>query len=238
MYQPRTYRHRVKSQDLVSFGVTVKETDLYISALRNLRSKAFKLVTKYRSMLEKYIEHNPLFLTSREPLPDDDTAPRIVREMLAAARKTRVGPMAAVAGAIAEFVGAELVALSPEVIIENGGDIFLQSQKERTVGILAGDSPLTGKIGVRIDGKDTPLGVCTSSGTVGYSLSYGRADAVVTLSRSTTLADAVATATGNLIQKADDIPKGIEFARGIEGVRGVLIIKDEKVGIWGEVKIC
>ncbi len=238
MYEPRTYRHWVKGKDLISFNVVVKETDLYIRASRNLKSKAFKLVLKYRDTLERYIERHPSFLTSLNPLPIGDDAPHIVKSMLESARKVGVGPMASVAGAIAEFVGTELLAFSPEVIIENGGDIFLRSLGKRIVGIYAGKSPLTGKISLEIDGEDTPLGICTSSGTVGHSLSYGTADAVVVLSQSATLADAAATAIGNLIKQPGDIPSGIEFAKGIEGLKGLLIIKDDKVGLWGEVKIC
>jgi ApbE superfamily uncharacterized protein (UPF0280 family) len=146
--------------------------------------------------------------------------------------------MAAVAGAIAEFVGTELLAFSPEVILENGGDIFLKSQRKRIIGIYAGESPLTGKIGLEINGGPTPLGICTSSGTVGHSLSYGRADAVVVLSPSATLADAAATAIGNLIEQPGDIQSGIEFSKGIEGIKGVLIIEGADMGLWGEVKIC
>jgi ApbE superfamily uncharacterized protein (UPF0280 family) len=157
--------------------------------------------------------------------------------MARAASKAGVGPMAAVAGAIAEFVGHDLIALSPEIIIENGGDIFLASSRERTIGIYAGNSPLTGKIGLKISGAETPLGICTSSGTVGHSLSFGQADAVVILAKSATLADAAATAIGNLISQADDIPKGIERAQGIKGLKGVIIIKDDRLGLWGEVKI-
>jgi len=154
------------------------------------------------------------------------------------AGKVGIGPMASVAGAIAEFVGTDLLAFSPEIIVENGGDIYLKSLKKRLIGIYAGKSPLTGKIGLEIDGQDTPLGICTSSGTVGHSLSFGKADAVVVLSQSATLADAAATAIGNLIVQSDDIPRGIEFAKGIEGLTGLLIIKDDKVGLWGEVKVC
>ena len=146
--------------------------------------------------------------------------------------------MASVAGAIAEFVGSELLAFSPEIIVENGGDIYLKSLRKRLIGIYAGESPLTGKIGLEINGKDTPLGICTSSGTVGHSLSYGKADAVIVLSPSAALADAVATAIGNRISQPSDIPSGIEFARGIDGLKGVIIIQDEKVGVWGEVKLC
>ena len=238
MYEPRSYRHWVRGKDLVSFSVTVKETDLYIRASKNLKSKALRLVTKYRGALERYIERYPSFLTSLEPLPVGDDAPQIVKLMAESSRKAGVGPMASVAGAIAELVGAELLAFSPEVIVENGGDIFLKSLRKRIISIYAGKSPLTGKIGLEIEAGQTPLGVCTSSGTVGHSLSFGQADAVVALSHSTPLADAAATAIGNVIKQPDDIPTGIELSKSIKGIIGVLIIKDDRVGIWGEVKIC
>ncbi|MBA7711291.1 hypothetical protein ES703_120249 [subsurface metagenome] len=217
MYEPRTYRHWIKDRDLTSFNVVVDETDLYIRASTNLKRKALKLVLKYRNTLERYIEQHPSFLTSLESISIGEDTPRIVRKMAEAAERVGVGPMASVAGAIAEFVGDELLAFSPEIIVENGGDIYLKSSRKRIVGIYAGKSPLTGKIGLEINEEDTPLGVCTSSGTVGHSLSYGKADAVVVLSKSATLADAAATAIGNLITQPDDIPQGIEFAKGIEG---------------------
>jgi ApbE superfamily uncharacterized protein (UPF0280 family) len=237
MYQPRTYRHWVKDKDLVAFNVTVKETDLYIRSTSDLKSKAHELVLKYRQMLEEYIEGHPSFLTSLEPVAVENDAPQIVTEMAEAAQKAGVGPMAAVAGAIAEAVGSELAAFSPEVIVENGGDIYLKSLKQRLIGIYAGKSPLTGRVGLEIEGKDTPLGVCTSSGTVGHSLSFGQADAVIVLSQSTALADAAATAIGNRINQPEDIPGGIEFARSIKGLKGVIIIQGEQVGVWGEVKL-
>ena len=238
MYELRTYRHWIKDKDLISFNIVVKETDLYIRASTNLKRKAYKLVLKYRNALESYIRQHPAFLTSLEPLPVSDDAPHIIKEMSAAAEKAGVGPMASVAGAIAEFVGNELSAFSPEIIIENGGDIYLKSLEKRIVGIYAGKLPLTGKIGLEINGQDTPLGICTSSGTVGHSLSYGKADAVVVLSKSATLADAAATAIGNLIVQPGDIPNGLEFANGIDGLKGVIIIKGDRVGLWGEVNIC
>jgi ApbE superfamily uncharacterized protein (UPF0280 family) len=237
MYQPKTYRHWVKDNDLVSFNVVVKETDLYIRAQTDLKRKALKLVLKYRNILESYIERYPSFLASLEPVEIGDDAPHLVTEMAESARKAGTGPMAAVAGAIAEFVGSQLLDSSPEVIVENGGDIYLRSLDKRLIGIYAGNSPLTGKIGLEIKGRDTPIGICTSSGTVGHSLSYGKADAVIALSKSTALADAAATAIGNMIIQPEDIPNGIEFARGIDGLSGVIIIQGDKIGLWGEVKI-
>jgi ApbE superfamily uncharacterized protein (UPF0280 family) len=237
-YQPRTYRHWIEGKDLVPFTVTVKETDLYIRATTNLQRKARRLVLKYRRQLEQYIEQNPDFQTSLKPLPAPLSAPRIVRDMIEAGRKANVGPMAAVAGAIAECVGQELLAFSPEIIVENGGDIYLRILHKRVVGIFAGESPLTGKIGLEINPQDTPLGVCASSGTVGHSLSFGKADAVVVMAASATLADAAATAICNRVSRPDDINSAIEFGQNIGGLKGVVIIIGSNIGAWGEVKLC
>lgn len=237
MYQPRTYRHWVQDQDLVSFNVVVKETDLYIRALSHLKSTAYNSVLKHRNTLEKYIERQPLFATSLKPLSVTQDAPAIIKEMAASASRVGVGPMASVAGAIAQFVAEDLLAYSPELIIENGGDIYLKSLRNRVIGIYAGQSPLSGKIALEVRGKDTPLAVCTSSGTVGHSLSFGQADAVVVTSKSATLADAAATAIGNKICQPDDIPAGIEFAQDTEGLLGVIIIKDDKMGVWGKITL-
>ena len=107
MYQPRTYRHWVKDEDLVSFKVTVKETDLYLRAQRNLQQEALRAILRCRLSLEDYIENHPIFLTALEPLPVPQNAPKMIREMAEAAQRVGVGPMAAVAGAIAENVGRE-----------------------------------------------------------------------------------------------------------------------------------
>lgn len=237
MYQPRTYRHWIKDRDLVSFNAVVKETDLYIRAQGNLEEAAIKAINKYRKPLEAYITRHPLFLHSLEPFAVENNAPAIVKEMANAARIAGVGPMAAVAGAIAEAVGKDLLAYSPEIIVENGGDIFIKSLKKRLIGIYAGSSPFTGKIALEIEAEDTPLGICTSSGTVGPSLSLGVADAVITLAPSAALADAVATAVGNHIMSAKDIDIEIEQAGEKYGLAGLVIIKDDRIGLWGKVKL-
>jgi ApbE superfamily uncharacterized protein (UPF0280 family) len=145
--------------------------------------------------------------------------------------------MAAVAGAIAEGVGRELLPYSDEVIVENGGDIFLKTSKERFIGVYAGGSKFTKKIAFSILPEETPLGVCTSSGTVGHSLSFGYADAVIVFSPSTSLADAAATAIGNRVRIAEDIPEALEFAQGIKGLKGVAIIKGDNMGLWGQIRL-
>ena len=231
------YRHWIKDSDLVSFNITVKQTNLYIRARRNLKNKALKSVLKHRTPLEKYIEHNPLFLTTLEPYRAEADAPTIVKEMCRASQIAGSGPMAAVAGAIAQAVGKDLLALSPEVIVENGGDIFLKISKKRLIGIYAGESPFTGKIALEIKPRETPLGICTSSATLGHSLSLGNTDAVIALSKSTPLADAIATTIGNVVKEAKDIPKAIERAQNIPGLHSIVIIKGDKIGAWGKVRI-
>ena len=237
MYQPRTYRHWVRDDDLVSFRVSVRETDLYIRATRNLEAEAAQAVLECRSSLEVFIREHPDFLTSLEPIAVAQDAPAIVSDMARAAYAAGVGPMAAVAGAVAEHVGSRLVKLSSEVVVENGGDIFLASTKTRLVGIYAGDSSFTGKIALRIRAEETPIGICTSSGTVGHSLSFGTADAVIALSRCTSLADAAATAICNTVKCEGDVPQSIELAKRIDGLRGVVVIKGDKLGVWGEIEI-
>ncbi len=237
MYQPRTYRRWVQSQELVLFNVIHKETDLYIGASKNLTQETIRLLLELRTGLDNYIINHDDFLSSLKPLKVSDNAPDIVKEMAWAAAKAGVGPMAAVAGAIAEYIGRGLSDFSQEVIVENGGDIYLKSLRQRKVAIYAGDSPLSGNITLLIKAEDMPLGVCTSSGTVGHSLSFGRADAAVVVSKSASLADAVATATGNRVSKVGDIQKGLDYACSIPGVLGAIIIKGDKIGIRGDIEI-
>ena len=72
---------------------------------------------------------------------------------------------------------------------------------------------------------------------MGHSLSMGKADAVIVLSSSAALADAVATAAGNLVARIEDIEKGIEFVQRVDRIKGAVIIKDDRMGLWGDIKI-
>ncbi len=236
-YRERSYRNLLPDQGLVSFQVTVKETDLYIKAARDLREKARQSVMRYRYQLEQYIFRHPEFFRSLVPLAADEFAPPIVQDMIRAAGYAGVGPMAAIAGAMAEFVGKDLLGESAEVMVENGGDIFLHSSRELKVGIFAGSSPLTFRVGLRVPATNHGWGVCTSSGTVGPSLSFGRADAVCVLSPSASLADAAATAVGNRVASSANLSQGLEKAKTIEGLTGVVIIIGDKLGAWGEVEL-
>lgn len=236
-YEERTYREWVKHSDLVAVRVIEEETDLLVSSDTDLSIPAAEAIFRYRKQLKDYIAKDREFLVSLKPVKVKEDAPEIAKEMAEAAGLAGVGPMAAVAGAIAERVGNDLLNVSKQIIIENGGDIFIKSLINRLMGIYAGKSTFTGKLALKIDADQTPLGVCTSSGTVGHSLSFGKADAVIILSGWTALADAVATAAGNLVKSAADVKNAVNFARSIEGVQGVVVIIDDKIGAWGKVEL-
>lgn len=224
---------------LVATTVTVQETDLLILAEHEVPAPAHDLIVTCRSQIENYISRHPLFASSLSPLPADNLAPAIIQKMLEAARAAEVGPMAAVAGAIAEFVGLGLLksGLTREVMVENGGDIFLLRSRECLISIFAGESRLSNRIGLRIGPEKMPLGICTSSGSIGHSLSFGQADSVTVLAADTALADTAATRLGNELKTDADMAHTLEVAQKIAGLLGVVIVKNETLGAWGEVEL-
>jgi hypothetical protein len=235
----RFYRYQHKTpKGWETFQVKHRETDLWIRARRNLEVEATQAALSCRLQLEQYIAAHADFLRSLEPLPDDPFAPPLVRQMLSAGITAGVGPMASVAGAIAQSVAAALRPLSDSVIVENGGDCFLDLREETTVGIFAGpESPFTGKIAVKLGAERFPTGICTSSGTVGHSLSFGKADAVTVISPDAALADAAATRLGNMVKTRADISRALDLAPSIPSIEAVLIFIRDKMGAWGNIEI-
>lgn len=236
-HQKRTYRNRVTAKGLVSFHLAVKETDLWVSADRRLEEETRDLIFDCRHQLERYIQSHPEFLTTLQPYGDDPYAPPLVREMIEATRGIGVGPMASVAGSIAEYVAEGLLQWTEQVIVENGGDIFLKVNRPVTVSLLAGESPLSGKIGLMIPEEKMPLGICSSSGTVGHSLSLGIADLVCVLSPSAVLADGAATALGNRIRSKKDLEEIAFWADRVRGIWGGVVILGDKMATWGDIEL-
>ncbi len=237
MSEERTYRNWVAKSGLATFHVTVQETDLMVHAEKNLADVTRELVLKYRGYLESYMQTHPDFIKTLNPWKIKSPAPIIIKDMAAAGERAGVGPMAAVAGAIAEHVGRDLLRHSSEVIIENGGDVFIKTHNPVTIGIFAGESPLSLKIGLRIDARTKPVSVCTSSGRVGHSLSFGKADAVCVVAEQGPLADASATSICNRVKSEKDINRAIDFGKKIKGVEGIVIVFADQVGFWGELEV-
>jgi ApbE superfamily uncharacterized protein (UPF0280 family) len=237
-YQKRFYRDRVSAKDLYQTGIAVKETDLQILTDKPInREFCLKKINLYRQQIEDYIAKDQKFLTSLKPIAVELKAPKIIKKMAQASNMANVGPMASVAGAIAEFLGRDLLNKGyKEVIIENGGDIFLKITRMRKIGIYSGKSKLWQGLSLKIEPKNTPLGICTSSGTIGHSLSFGYADSAVILSKNATLADAVATATANRVQSKNDLFSAVDFAKSIRGISGIVIVIKNNLVSWGKIE--
>jgi len=193
-------------------------------------------ILRQRDYLEDYIRKDPFFCCTLKPYGVSHEAPEIVRRMAEAAAKVGVGPMASVAGAIAEYaVRAMVEAGAAHAIVDNGGDIAMYISHPVIVGIYAGNIKIK-NIGLRFQPQEDIIGVCTSSATIGPSLSFGDADAATVMSKDVILADAVATALGNSINKKER--KLIENALNtlmIDGIDGMIAIKEDVIGICGDL---
>ncbi|AGL01847.1 UPF0280 family protein [Desulfoscipio gibsoniae] len=241
-YVERSYRLLHRQQDLVFFQIAIKETDLDIGIAHDKLTAGLvdgvkQEIIKIRSQLEQYITADHTFYHTLEPYTPGPGAPEIARIMARAAATAGIGPMSAVAGAIAQHMGLYLARRCREVIVENGGDIYMRSERKRKIGVFAGSSPFTNRLALEIESHRMPLGICTSSGTVGHSLSLGHADAVVIMAPSAALADAVATAAANQVQNEDDLQTAVEFAMSINSVTGALAIKNDQLAAAGAIKL-
>jgi hypothetical protein len=237
MYDERFYRNISKPRDMLCYEVKLNETDLFCCTKTDLRTCIEERVIFYRNQLETYIKYRPEFKESLIPVETDIFAPEIVREMIEASKHIGVGPMACVAGAIAEYAGRDIAALTDEYIIENGGDICLRTDHERVVLIYAKDSPYSEKIGIKLKGRDRPYGICTSSGTIGHSLSFGKADTACIIGDSPLFADGLATYVGNIVKNKNDVQFAIEKGKVYQGISGILIIIGDHLGVWGDIEI-
>lgn len=231
------YRKGVYPEDLISFRVLIKETDLMVSASKDLRKQTGDRVHHYRRQLENYINSKPDFLSTLLPYTEDPFAPEIIQEMISATRIFDVGPMSAVAGTIAQLVGRDLLQYTKELIVENGGDIFLKTERPVTVSIFAGSSKLSDKFGIVIYPEQMPAGICTSSATVGHSLSLGSADSVCIISSKASIADAAATALGNKITNQFTLKREIESMKESKDIKGGVVIIGKTMASWGEIEL-
>jgi len=244
MIEQRTYRNQFSQQRFQSFVVNYKETDLWIgvdpdSFREEMRDVALAKVIALRTEMEAYLLTDPVFGMTFEPHQEEPNAPEIVRVMAQAGQRANVGPMAAVAGAFSEAIGQHLMQQFSiqEIVVENGGDIFLKIIRNLLMSVYAGNSPLSEKIGIEIQAAESPLGVCTSAGTVGPSVSFGKADAAMFICKNTALADAFATGFGNLVKTPEDVPKVIDQTAQFPEILSAVIICRDKIGIRGKFEM-
>ncbi len=243
----RAYRARCRPRhDESAFQVVMEQSDLWIVAERDLSALAMDALQAVRSLLKGYISLHPRFAASFVPVEVEQTAPRVIREMAVAAARCGVGPMAAVAGAVAQYVAERLARESATVLVENGGDLFLRSVQERVVGILA-DPGNDSSLGLVLPPQAFPVALCSSSATIGHSVSLGKGELVVVRSSGGAFADAAATALCNLLHVPKDLDKVVRqaqtWARRDSSypddcvLQGVLAQCKGQIAVWGDMEL-
>ena len=200
-------------------------------------------IRRQREILEDYIARHGEFQTSLMPIDLRPDAPESAKRMAVASRLVGTGPMAAVAGAMAQLAAeAAIKKQCTEVIVENGGDIYLQTSEPVIIGLYPGEFEAGGGLAFSLQGEDTPVSICSSSGKMGHSMSLGMCDLATVVAKDAALADAAATLAANLVKTVDDVEPTLNQIAAIEGVEGVVIIKDGQVGLAGKlpplVKTC
>lgn len=237
LHNKRFYRFYSSSDRWRAFNVRLHTSDLYIRADHDISETAYSFLVEARKEIEQHIEENPDFLISLEPLTEPASAPEIPSIMYKASEAAGTGPMAAVAGAIAEYVGKKLLPCCEEIVVENGGDIWMSLNYPMTLGIYIDNIYFRDRLAIKIDNTGTPCAVCTSSSKTGHSLSFGRADSVTVVAQSGAYADAVATETCNRVKSQSDIEKALEFALSVPFVKGCLVVFRDSVAALGDIEL-
>lgn len=244
IFEQKTYRNTFSKERFQSFVITYKEADLWVgidpdSFKEEMKEMALSKLKASWDELEAYVTVDPFFKKSLKPCPVQETAPILAKQMATAGEKAGVGPWASLKGMLCEQVGMSLLenfSIS-EMVIENGGKLFVSLQNPLIVSIFAGDSPLSGMVGLEINAEQTPLGVCTSSETERTPMNFGKADAVIVASKNTMMADAFTTVLGNLIKKPGDVEKVLTRADNIPEISAAVLVCEDQIGIRGEFEL-
>jgi len=231
------YRKNISVKDKHCYRLKYKYTDLFITSDREILKELEGPVLSFYKEIEKIISGEPAFERSLVPVEIKSYYPPFIKKMCHASRMFGVGPMAAIAGAVCDSIAESIAHNCRFLMIENGGDIFIKSTTGVKVGLYSSNSHFSDKLNIEFDAEQTPCGICSSSGHIGHSLSLGSSDLVTIMSDTTTLADAAATAVANSIKEQTDIEKAINQYKKNKEIKGLVIIKGNKIGIWGAIQL-
>lgn len=260
----RAYRlDTINRENEQKIQIIIEETDLLITLTDSVNKEEIidfctKEIQEQRNILKFWINLYPEIKDSLDPIEAPQNAPLLITAMCEAGKYAKVGPFAGVAGTIAQYIAARLYDYlqkkncCPDVIVENGGDIYIYSSKERHIGIMANPKEHC-TIGIKITKEQFPLAICSSSATIGHSLSFGQGDLALILAKNASLADALATRYSNLLRSKQDINTILSQAKkdyhiqipdnpfsetnSKNGLAGVFLQIDETIGAWGEIEL-
>lgn len=231
------YRSKVKSRERYNWRVVYKYSDLLISSNKNIGGRIEEPLKEIYKLLESCMKRDPSFVNSLSPVKAKPYFPRIVKKMCEKATIFNVGPMATVAGAVCEYLAENLLNYCSRLIIENGGDVYIKTNRDINAAIYLKNKYLGDEIRLIIRAKNTPCGLCSSSGSFGHSLSLGKSDLVTALARSVISADGAATAIANSISSSADIQSSIDYYKDLDNLTGILVVKDNRIGLWGDIEL-
>jgi ApbE superfamily uncharacterized protein (UPF0280 family) len=231
------YRRNISAAGKYSYRLRYKYTDIYITSDRDISGKISQPVITFYSQLENVLSSDKQFGKSITPLSIKKDYPPAVKEMCLSSSIFNVGPMAAVAGAVCDTIAESLKDDCNFLMIENGGDVYIKSSEDIRAGLFTGSRHFPQNINIVISSQAMPCGLCSSSGMMGHSLSLGKSDLVTVMSETSAIADSAATAIANAINSKPDVDKAIKKYSKYEQVRGLIIIKDDRLAIWGDLQL-
>ncbi len=232
------YRVLVSGNAKYSWKITYKYSDLYISSDNDILDKIKEKILSFYEIVEDTISKNPLFEKSLNPIQVHDCCVSLIKEMCSSSAKFNVGPMASVAGALCEYIAKDIDKKTKYLVIENGGDIYLRANKDINIGVFLKSKYFNkNDLIFKLKKEYLPCGIASSSGTFGHSLSLGKSDLVVVIAKNAMIADSAATSIGNRINTKDDIEKTINHFKNYEEILGLIIIKDDKIGLYGIIEL-
>lgn len=221
--------------EFVLAKVEIEETAATIAADRDYIEPAVTAIKSARAEIERKIRRDDFFLTTLEPYVPNDDDGRVIRRMCEASSIAGVGPMATVAGTIAqEAMEAMISEGCAHGWVDNGGDIALLLESAGTVEIFSNPDSRSA-YALEIEPTDTVIGICTSSGRLGHSISFGNSDAALAIADDAVLADALATAIGNRVAEVDSLKTCFDPFNRVEGFIAGLAMIDGSVSIHGRL---
>ncbi len=231
------YRINVTAKAEFSWKVSYKYSDLFISSSKDISPFISDRIVDFYNIIEKEIKENPNFEKSFVPLSSISSENWIISEMNKASKTFNVGPMAAVAGSLCEFISRDIQNSVRYLMIENGGDVYIKSSKDAVISVFFKNNYFRNGLKLKVEKKLLPCGIASSSGTFGHSVSLGKSDIALVLAENAIVADAAATAFANSIKSKTDLEKAVNLMKDKKGILGLLAVKDEMIAIYGQIKL-
>ncbi|MDD3472694.1 MAG: hypothetical protein PHS86_07925 [Syntrophaceae bacterium] len=230
IYETKNYRNKIPVSQAVTFEVGVRDTNIHVQAQSDLMPKAKESVFRYRYQIEEYLRQHPAFRDTQSPIQIYSSAPEIVKYCDLACRNTGVAPMACMSGAMADFVGRDLMQQSPVLVVSSGGDTFVRSTIPLEVQIYAKGSPLHEKLKLQLPATKNIFGISTYVPGKGIQ-------AVTVLSRTASWASSFAKDLGVRLDSGESLKSTLNRAEAYSDVGAVIIISGSQVVFGGSLNV-